>query len=220
MSAQAQAAAPTPILLRPIGDVARATWSRVKPALFLVEEHVWYVRGLGDLPELALPEGFELRRAAADDLSVAAGTGRDPALVERYMEAGHELWMLVHDGRAAFSTWIFRGSAPAIAARRGWFELPATAACMEDWVTHPDFRGRGLAPVAALGAFRAVRGSGVEHVVAKIESANDSAHHAAAKAGFDAVATMRFSRIGPRHRTRLMDVRGEVGAQLARVLAR
>jgi len=128
--------------------------------------------------------------------------------------------MLVHDGRAAFSAWIFHGSAPAIAARDGWFELPAGVACMEDSLTHPDYRGRGFAPAAGLGIFRAVRESGVVQVVTKIETSNGSSRRAAAKAGFREVATMRFKRVGPRRRTSLSDVRGDVGGQLASALER
>jgi hypothetical protein len=212
--------APAPLLRRPVGEVARAAWSRAKPALRLEEEHVWLARDLDELPELPLPEGAELRRATVDDLALAADAGRDPALVQRYIEAGHELWMLVHDGRAAFSAWIFHGTAPAIAARGGWLELPPGVVCMEDSLTHPDYRGRGFAPGAALGMFRAVRDSGIDHVVTKIELSNDSSRRAAAKAGFYEVATMRFTRIGPHSRTRLAEVRGDVGAQLAASLER
>ena len=188
--------------------------------MILDEEHVWLVRDLGELPELLLPEGSELRRATVGDLDLAADAGRDPKLAQRYIEAGHELWMLVHDGRAAFSAWIFRGSAPAIAARGGWFELSPDTVCMEDSLTHPGYRGRGFAPSAGLGIFRAVRDSGIEHVVTKIETSNGSSRRAAAKAGFYEVASMRFTRIGPRRRTCLADVRGDVGAEQASALER
>lgn len=192
----------------------------MKPRLFLDEEHVWYARDLQDLPAVPLPVGYELRRATADDLAVAADAGRDPALVGRHIEAGHELWMLLSGGKAAFSAWIFRGSAPAIAARGGWFELPSDSVCMEDSLTHPDFRGMGFAPAAAMGIFRSLRDSGAAHVITKIESANDSSRRAAAKAGFYEVATMRLKRLGPGRDVRIGDVRGAVGAQLAEAIAR
>lgn len=123
---------------------------RVVRRVWLDEEHVWYVLGLGRVEILPLAAGYELRPGKLDDLPAMAdhleSTPTDTA--KRRLERGAQLWLVTNGDQIAFACWIFFQATPAIAARGGELGLPAGTACLEDTFTSPEHRGRGIAGAA------------------------------------------------------------------------
>lgn len=176
---------------------------RVRPMVLLREEHVWYALDLGtERPRRELPPEVELVRAesARWPLACVMDGGPDLDQIREFAGAGGELWMVVDDGRAAFTCWTFPRVTPAIAARGGWLHLPPGTVCLEDSATSPDHRGRGIAPGAWAAIADELGARGVDTMITKVAVDNDPSRKAVSKAGFAEVAVMRLRRIGPRSR--------------------
>lgn len=168
----------------------------------LREQHVWYELPLdAERRRTALPNGLELVRASDAevellDLLPSVGV----AEARRRRAGGADLWLVLDGGVPLFSCWIFRGRSPALAARGGWFALPDGTACLEDSITAPAARGRGIAPAAWAGVASAVAGDGFARMVTKVETENAASRRAVEKAGFREIAAMTLRRTGPRKR--------------------
>jgi RimJ/RimL family protein N-acetyltransferase len=172
--------------------------SGVRDRLYLRETYVWYELALAAVPERELPDGMELVRATEADLWLAEQTGKGSHSASDYLRQGHDLWVVREGDVAAFSCWTYRGWAPIAAVPHGRFELPPGVACLENSVTNPEFRGRGVAPGAWDGMAKVLREEGVEALVTKVRVENAPSRRACIKAGFDEVAEMTLSQTGPR----------------------
>jgi RimJ/RimL family protein N-acetyltransferase len=196
--------------------VLRAGAQRVAATLYLREDHVWYALPLGSVQQTReLPADLELVRAKPDDAALAVQHDRRPDEVARQVDEGHELWIVRDDDRVAFSCWIYVGRAPAIAAPGGWFAVPRRWVCLEDSITSPDYRGRGVAPAAWEHIAAHAHTQGADTMVTKVAWENTPSRKAVSKAGFEEVGVMRLTRIGPRRDVRFSNVVGETGKALA-----
>jgi GNAT superfamily N-acetyltransferase len=201
--------------------VARRAYDVARSRVYVDEDYVWYVLDLtGDRPCAQLPEGLELVRAAREQLPLLEElptTAPQEALAR--VDGGADLWLVLADGRPAFSCWIFHDRTPVPAARGGWLGVPADAASLEDSVTAPGFRGRGIAPAAWSGIADALAADGVARLLTIVPLANTPSRRAVEKAGFREFAVMNRRRLGPRRST---TVRGDGphADELRRALAR
>lgn len=174
----------------------------------LHEQHVWYMRDLsvsGSPPQW--PENIELSKLSEDGvpyLSQLATVGRMEA--RRRLTQGAELWLAREGSQAVFACWIFRKRAPVLAARGGWLELPDGVVCLEDSVTSPAYRGRGIAPAAWNRVADELRHDGSKTIITKVASDNVPSRRAVERAGFRAVATMTFNRCGLNTRVKIDDM--------------
>lgn len=165
---------------------------------YLHERHVWYRLDLErGWPQRELPPGFEIVRGGAGELPFLKQL-ETVGYIEglRRIESGADFWLIRNGGNAAFSCWIFRRRAPVLAAPGGWLDLPEGIVCLEDTVTAPHYRGRGLAPAAYSWVTDSLAQEGVKAIVTKIEEINIPARRAVEKAGLRPVATMNLLRIG------------------------
>lgn len=161
------------------------------------ERHVWYRLDLGrERPRIALPTGLELVRAGADELPLLEQL---PTIglfeAQRRLASGASLWIVREGQKAAFSCWIFRDRMPVVAARDGWLEFPPGIVGLEDSVTSPNYRGRGLAPAAWSGVAYALMQEGVAAMITKVEEGNTPCRHAVEKIEFQAVASASLFRV-------------------------
>ena len=193
---------------------------RVRDRLYWHETFIWYELRL-DAPgvgERKLPDGLELVRATEQDLALAGQTGKQPGEVVEVLSGGHDLWLVRDGDHAAFSCWIYRGSAPQINAHGGWFDLPPGVVCLEDSVTNSDFRGKGVAPAAWSQLARILAEEGLATMVTRVRDDNAPSRKACLKAGFEEIGVMDFRRVLRRRRQRMEPGRGEVGRRLATLL--
>ncbi len=183
-------------------DGVRATARRglqaARDRALISETHVWYRL---DLPVAApgrpLPEGFTFRRATAADVPLYQQLdGATTAGVLSRMDDGAQLWLVqADDGRVAFACWIFDRSTPVSAAVGGQLALPQGVVCLEDSVTSPDFRGRGVAPAAWSSLAQQLAGEGQSTIITKVGEENTASRRAVTKAGFRPFGTMRHRRL-------------------------
>lgn len=183
------------------------------------ERHLWYELDVQNgEPRHELRDGLQLRHATEADIQAI---GRLPEAdsvpaLRRGLAAGHELWVVTgYNGRPAFASWMHRGSTPVAAAADGWLELPPGVACLEDSVTAPELRGRGIAPAAWCAIAERIAAEGLSTLVMKIEADNSPSRRAVTKAGFREAAEMTLDRTGPLRRASLTPRNGGVGRQLA-----
>jgi RimJ/RimL family protein N-acetyltransferase len=167
---------------------------------YLHQEHVWYSLELApERPRRSMPDELRITREGADgDLPPLAG---DEAH-ERHA-SGAEIWVVRDEDQAAFACWIFRERAPVLAAPTGWLEIPSGAVVLEDSVTSPSFRGRGIAPAAWSAIADSLTVEGLERMLTKVEVENASSRRAVEKASFAEVAIMRLTRVGFRKRVEI-----------------
>jgi RimJ/RimL family protein N-acetyltransferase len=204
---------------RGVLGVLKLACGRTRRLIYLHEEHIWHAVAVDAATVLGLPADIELTRASTPhQLEIASQTGKDVEVAREHIEEGHELW-LAHDGEVdAFSCWVFHGTTPALAIRGGWLDLPARTVCLEDAVTAPDQRGRGIAPGAISAISRSLAAAGERTLVAKIEVANASSRRAFEKAGMTPTARSEMTRIGPFRHTVVTEARGRIGIELAAAL--
>jgi len=184
------------------GAIRRA-WSLAWGGAVVREEHVWYAIDLRNRrPEERLPDGLTLHRGEEADLALLDELDTIP-LEERLarIRSGHSLWLVLEGSKALFSCWIFRDSTPAIAAPGGWLSLPAGTVCQEDSVTAPAARGRGIAPRAWAAIADELAAEGELQLIRKVGAENAPSHRAGEKAGFEPIARMSFTKLGPTSRT-------------------
>jgi GNAT superfamily N-acetyltransferase len=199
-----------------LGGTARAVARRMRKVAYLREEHVWYQC---DLKRSAvrrdLPEGLRLVRAEASQVDSVARLGQDLEEARERFEAGADVWLVVDGDEPVFLCFTFRQTAPVIAAADGMLVLPPGAACLEDAVTAPAVRGRGIASAAWAQVGERLGRAGFTTLVVKIETGNGASKRAAEKAGFLPVAVMRHQRTGARRHTAVRALGGGLGDELA-----
>lgn len=232
---------PRPGTTRAVASSAavRAQWGRISGAverhglsgtariiaertLYLRETHFWYEL---DLSRERRP------RPLAEGLSFV-DAGRQPdGLIDQIPDLTHEaarerldrgatLWLVLEGDRVAFACWTFVGQAPALAAPDGWLDLPDGVHCLEDSVTTPEFRGRGIAPAAWAALADRLRDQGVTSIVTKVAVENVASCRAVAKSGFEHVATMELQRVGRWGRVAVSQSGSGAGPRLAERLER
>jgi RimJ/RimL family protein N-acetyltransferase len=193
-----------------------------KSIVYRNEHHVWF--GL-DLPHedgpASLPDGIVLHEGTPADAEAIAFTSLMTTEIADRLSAGGTLW-LARDGDAvAFCCWTFPRRTPVLAATGGWLELPDGVACLEDSVTAPDHRGRGLAPAAWAIIAARLAAQDLAQLVTKVETTNAPSIRAVEKAHFRRIALMTYRRVGPHERVRLDVIdRDETALALERLLAR
>lgn len=140
--------------------------------------------------------------------------------IDEFHAVGGELWVVLDEGRPAFTCWIFPRVTPAIAARGGWLELPPDTVCLENSATSPQYRGRGVAPGAWAGIADALADRGVASMITKVTVDNVPSRKAVTKAGFDEIALMRLVRVGGRTRVTMKPLGSGMSSLLAERLDR
>jgi GNAT superfamily N-acetyltransferase len=194
----------------------RAVARRLRKLAYLREEHVWYERDLGlPGPGLELPGGLQLVRAAEEQVGIVEIFGQDVNQARERLAAGNDIWLVLEGERPLFLCFTFRAVAPVIAARNGTLYLPAGSACLEDAVTLPEARGRGIASAAWSAIGDELGRAGFSTLVAKTETDNAASRRVAENAGFRAVAVMEHQRTGARRRTAVQPLGGRLGDELA-----
>jgi RimJ/RimL family protein N-acetyltransferase len=181
---------------------------------YLHEEHVWYSLELAtERSRRPLPDRLRLARERGEEEPppLAGEEARDRLAV------GAEMWVVRDDDQAAFACWIFRERAPVLACRTGWLEIPAGAVVLEDSITSPAFRGRGIAPAAWSAIADFLAAEGLQRMLTKVEVENTASRRAVEKASFAEVAIMRLTRLGPRKRVEIVPF-APIGLTLAEQL--
>lgn len=184
--------------VRTHGTVAagRRVRRELLPLAHLREAHVWYELSLtgashvqqpGDISmTLGSPERFPLLDQL-DSISAAEA--------ERRLSVGAQWWLVVENEKPLFSCWIFQGTAPVLAARGGQLPLPADTVVLEDSVTAPAARGRGIAPRAWCMLADSLHEQGKLRMLTKVAFTNTPSRRAVVKAGFREIALVRYHRI-------------------------
>ena len=192
--------------IRRLASSAGASLSR---ALYVHERHVWYALDLtAPVSQAACSSGFDLVQATVDDVALLEELPTIGVSEARERQAaGAVLWLVREGPQVAFACWIFRGRTPVFAARRGWLSLPAHTVCLEDSVTSPAYRGRGLAGAAWAEIARALQRQHVATIITKVADDNTASRRAVEKAGFEAIAMMTLIRRGLRSRVTLVPSR-------------
>lgn len=200
--------------------VLRRLWELASGPFYRSEEHVWYQLDLeGERPRRELAEGVRLVRATADEAHRVEELGQVEAEARERLAADNDLWLALDEqDRALFACWTFRSQAPVLAAPRGQLSLPAGTACLEDSVTSPLARGRGIAPASWTAIADTLSSEGFDAMITKVTTGNAPSRRAVQKAGFEEIALMRMTRIGRRQRVALAP-RGGAADALARALA-
>ncbi len=164
---------------------------------YLHERHIWYRLDLASPRRVIdLPGGFTLVRGKPEDVAFLEQFEAISVVEARQrLDAGAAFWMVRHGPQAAFCCWIFQDRTPVFAARTGWLPLPSGTVCLEDSLTAPHYRGRGIASAAWLTIADVLARDGVTAIVTKIEQKNMPSRGAAEKIGFRAVASMNLVRV-------------------------
>jgi L-amino acid N-acyltransferase YncA len=200
----------------------REAGSRTIGLFYVREAHHWYQLDLaGERPRREIPEGFRLVCATENELPLL-DTLPTVKLTEgeRRLGEGASLWLVMEEDRAAFACWTFYGSMPVQAAKDGVLELPQAAAGLEDSVTSPGYRGRGLAPAAWSTISDRLLEQGYTALITKVAEENAPSRRAVEKAGFEDIALMRTMRTAARRRVEV-DVSGNgVAGHIAEYLTK
>ena len=187
----------------------------------LNEEHIWYELPLaGGRERRPLPEGLELVEADDEQTQLLAGLpAMSPADAARLRARGGRLFLVLDGREPLFACWIHTTRTPTIAARGGWLALPPGVVCLEDSVTAPAARGRGVAPAAWSALADRLHEAGVGSMVTKVGVENAPSRKAVEKAGFREAGSMRLRRVGPRTEVQIV---GDtpIAAELRRGLGR
>ena len=201
------------------GATARAAALRIRKLAYLREEHLWYQCDLDDSrPRRELSEEVRLIRADASQMDALIRVGQDPEDVRLCLDGGNDVWLALDDDGPLFSCFTFRNETPVAAAAKGRLPLPPGTACLEDSVTSPAARGRGIAPACWTLIGDELAAAGFTALVTKIETSNTASRRAVEKVGFAPVAVMQFVRVGARRRT-AVEALGGLGGELATRLA-
>ena len=197
-------------------------WQRAWCRVVLNESHIWYeLDPASERPRRVLEPDLVLRRGEVADVSMLAELNTiHGEAARRRLEQGNDLWLVRDGGQLLFSCWIFRGRAPAVAARHGAFELAHGMVCLEDSVTAPAARGRGIAPAAWSAIADDLADEGVRRMITKVSVDNVPSRKAVEKVGFRGVALMDFKRIGPVRRTSVRRLDERRGSYFAETLDR
>ena len=217
---------PNPLaLVRRVADVYRRRGPGavlrgiVTNLVYASETQIWFEADLtkerGEVTSVDVEE-------AGDELLPAALAVQDTnteVLDER--RAGRaRAWVGKVEGAVGFVCWTFAERTPVLAARGGWLAMPPGVECLEDSLTAPEFRGRGLAPKVWAVVEDRRADDGVNSLITKVEVENVASCRAVARAGFRHVATMRFTRFGPFSRVRISAAPNGIGPHLVAELER
>src|SRR3954470_7655469 len=199
---------------------SRTVLGEIRARVYLDEAHAWYGLDLaGVRAPASLPEGLKLIRATDADVPAYVELGAASAASTRArLAAGASLWLVTEGPRAAFASWTFAHATPVQAARGGSLRLPEHCVCLEDSVTAPDFRGRGIAPAAWNGIARRLREEGLALMITKVGVTNAPSRRAVTKAGFVEFAITRHRRRAQRRRVEVWPITGALGIDLAAAL--
>jgi len=180
--------------------------ARVGPHLYLSDEHLWFERDLDldlDLdPAPPLPEGLVLVPGTAAHFAVLEelhSVGVNEA--QRRLDRGAQWWLVFDGDQPLFSCWVFRDWAPVLAAPGGRLALPPNAVVLEDSITTPAARGRGIAPRTWNRLAADLAGGPVQRILTKVAVDNAPSRKAVGTAHFTEIAIMSFRRVGPWKRT-------------------
>ena len=197
-----------------LGAALRRAWELVKRPFYRKEEHVWYQLDVnGARPRREFVEGVELVRASADEAHRVEELGQVESEARERLAAGNDLWLAIDDqDRALFACWTFRSETPVVAAPGGQLPLPAGTACLEDSVTSPLARGKGIAPASWTAIADRLSEEGFEAMITKVTTDNAASRKAVQKSGFREIAVMRLTRIGPRQQVALASMGGVADA--------
>lgn len=198
---------------RGLAGTARTAARIVQHAAHQDEVSTWFEVVLDrDRPRVPLAEGELL--PAVDDATFGLfnAIGSQSAEVARARRAaGGEPWVLLVDGEPAFCCWLYAGRSPINSMPGEWLNLPAGVRTLEDSITAPGFRGRGLAGGVWTALFDELEKQGVRSVVTNVLDSNIPSTKAVLKVGFAPVASMRYVRVGPWSRQQLTAVGAGAG---------
>jgi GNAT superfamily N-acetyltransferase len=202
-----------------IGVALAHAWELVRHRVYNREEHVWYQLDLhAERPRRELVEGVRLLRAGAGDAQRVEDVGQFEAEALKRLAAGNDLWLAVDDqARTLFACWTFRSETPMLAAPHGRLPLPRGTACLEDSVTSPLARGKGIAPAAWTAIADILATEGFESMITKVTTDNVPSRKAVEKAGFREIAVMRMTSVVTRQHV-VLAPSGGVADALARSL--
>ena len=201
-----------------VGAAFGRLWTLVRRVFFLCEEHVWYQLDLADeRPRRDLIDGVRLLRAGDDDLHYVEEFGRYVEEARERRAAGNDLWVALEGEQPLFACWTFRTDTPVYAAKGGWLQLPERTACLEDSVTSPLARGKGIAPASWTLIADALAQEGFDAMITKVATDNAPSRKAVGKSGFREIAVMEMTRVGPSRRVAVACM-GGVAESLARSL--
>jgi RimJ/RimL family protein N-acetyltransferase len=158
--------------------------------------HIWYELPIGsERPHLPLSPPLKLVRADRSQLP-ALVWAIDPDEAVGRLEAGEGLWLVLDGETPAFSCWILRVRMK-FAGRRLTF--PDDTVCLEEIMTSPAYRGRGIAPaaMAAIADRLEADEPDVARVVTPVDERNTPSRRAMEKAGFRRLAVVTQRRRGP-----------------------
>jgi GNAT superfamily N-acetyltransferase len=191
-----------------LAGTARRAAAVAREQIVLTEEHVWYELDLGgERPRPPLADGLALVEATAEQVALLEELpSMSAAAAGRLRRRGGRLFLVLEDETPLFACWIHGRETPAIAAPGGWLALPEGVSCLEDSVTSPAARGRGIAPAAWAVLGDRLAAESARTLVTKVEVENVPSRRAVEKAGFREIALMRLRRIARRRR---VDVEGE-----------
>lgn len=189
-----------------VNATARQAARQLRERVYMRESHIWYERqlGVGAPGEASWPDGVRLVAGSVGRLEVLDrfdSVGEKEA--RRRLDEGAQWWLVEEDAGPLFSCWILRSTAPVTAAPGGRLPLPSDSVVLEDSVTAPAARGRGIAPQAWTAIAGVLAEQGVARMLTKVEVANTASRKAVLKAGFEELAVMDFARTGPRSSTRV-----------------
>lgn len=201
--------------------VLRSLRAELLRHVFLREQHAWYQLDLdGRRPRRELPEGVVLVRAERSQLHAVERLGQSPKAARRRQRQGNDVWLALEGEEPLFACYTFRKETPVAAAPTGLMPLPPGTACLEDSVTSPRARGRGVAPAAWSLIADRLDAEGFEAIITKISTSNAASLKAIEKAGFREVALMSYARTGPLRRTAVQVMSADgIGAWIAAVLS-
>jgi GNAT superfamily N-acetyltransferase len=177
----------------------------VQHAVYNREEHVWYQLDLnGERPRREFVDGVRLVRAGAPDAHRVEDVGQFEDEAHRRLVLGNDLWLVLDDqDRTLFACWTFRSETPVLAAPGGRLSLPPGTACLEDSVTSPLARGKGIAPAAWTAIADTLATEGFESMVTKVTTDNIPSRKAVEKAGFREIGLMRMTSVVTRRHVAL-----------------
>lgn len=184
------------------------------------EVSTWFEVALDDdRPRLALHEGLLVLATNDEHFTRFNAIGaRDVATARQRLQAGGRPWLVLIDEQPAFGCWLFAGRTPINSMPGEWLVIPDGVHCLEDSVTAPEFRGRGLAPGAWSALFDRLRGEGATSVITNVLNSNVPSTRAVLKVGFQPAASMRYVRLGPCSRQHVRALAGGSGPAIVRGL--
>lgn len=180
------------------------------------EISIWYEVVLDDRPRIALREGRLLAASGGEALErFNEICANEPATTRLRLQDGGRPWVLLVDGEPAFACWLFAHRTPINSMPGEWLELPDGVICLEDSVTGPAFRGRGLAPGAWSSLMDLLQEEGARSLITNVLCSNEPSTRAVKKVGFEPVAAMRYVRVGPRSRQNMRAFAAGTGPAIA-----